>query len=466
MSNDSATSPNRSKRTRIDPTARPIETEQANAGQKAPKALALAFVKSHTASLQPKVAEILEKLGTQHINLLSKKFQKTTQIEKMETNAEFIPRSARILFELHMTEAATATTEFQTLQTTTNEKVNEFRLFLKQQIIAATKIEAKIIHQQIQDDFITSLRHIVTAFLTANSIPTTTESIKTIIRTIISDQDIFKHSGLTTESFILRASQMMDDTTTTTPSPMDHSDSLVMQGHTPYQPRPITREALPPSNLSTELHAVAQTTKQAFKSVFVTAWDQYIDQIKKNKINHELSKLHVAVFDEPATQKAADIVSNEPSADPKTLKNIIVAQTKAETKKLLQEIKKLNDRVESLQKNTPTRSRGHSSSPNQPATTRNQKQRQSHRSPCQRRNTNRPQQQNRTSPNKSASSSSHSTNRRRNQRKQKNEADESNNASKRNNNASNNNNSNRRSNRRRSSSTTQSNNRSTSSNRK
>ena len=95
-----------------------------------------------------------------------------------------------------------------------------------------------------------------------------------------------------------------------TPSPMDHSNSLVMQGHTMYQPGPIFHYPLPASNLSTELHAIVKTTKRAFKSIIVTAWDQYIDQIKKTKINHGLSKLHVAVFDEPTTQQAADIVSN------------------------------------------------------------------------------------------------------------------------------------------------------------
>ena len=472
MSTDSATNPNRSKRTRIDPTARPFETEQATTEQKAPKALALAFVKSHIASLQPKVATILEKLGTNHINLLSKKFQKTSQIEKMETNSDFIPRSARISFELHMTADAAATQEFQTLQTNTNNKVTEFRLFLKNQIIEATKIETKILTQQIQDNFITSLRHVITVFLTANSIAPTSDAIKTITKAVIEDTSIFTHSELTHDSFLLRASQINNEPLENNPTPMDHSDSLVIQGYTPYQIGPATQEAIQPPNLSPNLTAVAQTTKQAFKSIFVMAWDQYLEQTKKNKVNHELSKLQVSVLDDPATQRAASIVANEASVDAKTLKNIVVAHTKAETKHLTNQLKQLTNRINQLQKNDQPRSRGRSSSPKQPATNNpRNSQPQHHRRPQQQQTrTNHPSQHNRhqARTNQTKSSPSQSPVRQRNQSNRhnlNNVADASNNASRKNRRNSNNSNSTRNSNKPRQNSTTRRSNRSNSSNR-
>ena len=163
MSQDLATSTTRSKRTRIDPTANPIpSTEHATQQPKAPKALAIAFVKSHAASLQPQVASILEQLGISHLNLLSKKYNKDTQIQKMEQNKEFLPRSARIDFTLNVSEKATSSAQFQQLVADTETKTQEFCFFLKKQIIAATKIESQILLDEIQDQFIESLRHIAT----------------------------------------------------------------------------------------------------------------------------------------------------------------------------------------------------------------------------------------------------------------------------------------------------------------
>ena len=377
MSTDTATRNNRSKRTRIDPTVRILQTEQAPPEPKAPKALAIAFVKSHSASLQPQVGSILERLGTQHLNLLSKHHQKTVQITKMEQNKDFIPRSARIEFSFHMTKEAMESPDFQTLQTNTEAKIQEFRHFLKRQIIDATKLEETVLLHQIQDDFIHALRHVIHTFLTANSVPITPTNLQATIKTIISDQLLFKHCKLTPETFVQRANTILpdlfDSPSQTTTEPMDHSDSLVIQGYTPYNPGLINPTGTNSPNqtvpLPVELNHITQTIKQAFKAIFVTAWDQFLDQVQKNRITHELSKLNTTVFDAPATEKAATILDNEVSADRATLDALIVEKTQAVTKQLTQQIKQLNDKLATLQKNNTTRSRGRSSSQNQNAST-------------------------------------------------------------------------------------------------
>ena len=360
MSTDTATRNNRSKRTRIDPTVRILQTEQAPPEPKAPKALAIAFVKSHSASLQPQVGSILERLGTQHLNLLSKRHQKTVQITKMEQNKDFIPRSARIEFSFHMTKEAMESPDFQTLQTNTEAKIQEFRHFLKRQIIDATKLEETVLLHQIQDDFIHALRHVIHTFLTANSVPITPTNIQATIKTIISDQLLFKHCKLTPETFVQRANTILpdlfDSPSQTTTEPMDHSDSLVIQGYTPYNPGLINPTGTNSPNqtvpLPVELNHITQTIKQAFKAIFVTAWDQFLDQVQKNRITHELSKLNTTVFDAPATEKAATILDNEVSADRATLDALIVEKTQAVTKQLTQQIKQLNDKLATLQKTT------------------------------------------------------------------------------------------------------------------
>ena len=51
-------------------------------------------------SLQPEAASILNRLGSEHVVCLHRLFTKTALVSKFETNEKFIPRSARIKFEL------------------------------------------------------------------------------------------------------------------------------------------------------------------------------------------------------------------------------------------------------------------------------------------------------------------------------------------------------------------------------
>ena len=374
MSSDPATDSTRSKRLRINATARPFstsETEQAPSQQKAPKALAVAFVKSHAASLQPQVASILERLGTNHINLLSKRYQKEVQIIKMETNKDFIPRSARIDFQFHMTKQAVSTPEFQLLKTQTETEINKFRTFLKKQVITAIKIKQSVLTNQIQDDFCQSLEHIVHTFLTANSISINSTNIKSTMDLVLNDTTLFKHCNLTKLTFLQRS--LKSNTTSPDPEPMDHSDSLVLQGIIPYPTLDAhtTEPALSqdsdnhPNSPDPKIMNVSQSIRQAFKSVFVSAWDQYLDQVKKNQIAQQLAKLNVTVFDGPATEEAANIIAKEPSADRATLDALITEKTKAETKKLSLQIQQLTSKINTLTKNGHMRSQGHSSSPKQ-----------------------------------------------------------------------------------------------------
>eukprot|EP00957_Ditylum_brightwellii_P127437 9717878-Ditylum_brightwellii.AAC.1 len=56
-----------------------------------PKALTYSFIKGHIAMLQTEMATLLETLGTQHVDLLSKAFQKQKQLDRPIDNKELIP---------------------------------------------------------------------------------------------------------------------------------------------------------------------------------------------------------------------------------------------------------------------------------------------------------------------------------------------------------------------------------------
>jgi hypothetical protein len=65
-----------------------------------PMVLADAFLCWSVASLPTGLATIIEKLGKEHIALFSKLDGKKAIYKKINDNEEFIPRSARIEFEL------------------------------------------------------------------------------------------------------------------------------------------------------------------------------------------------------------------------------------------------------------------------------------------------------------------------------------------------------------------------------
>eukprot|EP00957_Ditylum_brightwellii_P013728 1035121-Ditylum_brightwellii.AAC.1 len=50
--------------------------DSASSKKQLPKALAISFIKSHIAMLQPDLAALLERLSTQHIELLIKAYNK------------------------------------------------------------------------------------------------------------------------------------------------------------------------------------------------------------------------------------------------------------------------------------------------------------------------------------------------------------------------------------------------------
>ena len=149
------------KRVRIDITA-------TNGGpSKSPMAHATTHISDHVASLQPQIATILSRLAKQHILLHSKLHHRIKQVEKMESDAEFIPRSARVNFVLNLSKMAEQDAEFPALRDECTRIVEETQKSLKKQIIAATNIEIKILKQDLQKDLTAAIHIAVKAFLLA-----------------------------------------------------------------------------------------------------------------------------------------------------------------------------------------------------------------------------------------------------------------------------------------------------------
>ncbi len=68
-----------------------IDLTKSDASSLPPKDLALSFMCTHTASLQPSITTILEKLSAHHIDLHGLLFSKKFHLKRMQDDPDFVP---------------------------------------------------------------------------------------------------------------------------------------------------------------------------------------------------------------------------------------------------------------------------------------------------------------------------------------------------------------------------------------
>jgi hypothetical protein len=337
-------SPN--KRVRFDSTA-------TNGGPtKSPMAHATTHISDHVASLQPQIATILSRLAKQHILLLSKLHHRNKQAEKMESDAEFIPRSARVNFVLNLSKTAEQDAEFPALRDECQRIVEETQQNLKKQIIAATHLEIKLLKQDVQKDLAAAIHISVKAFLLASR--NTTIPPEKMGSTILDryheillshcycDLATFRpvycaENGLASLPAPFRAEDNARRAAALAPPPYDN-DSLFP--HRIATHVPATAAPLPPARNIPEDN-IASNLKRTLESVFISSWDLYQRKSEANDVDAALKKLSTETFDSKATESAAMEIDMEPPATRLQLDSLIQDSITKQTNKLQQELKTL-----------------------------------------------------------------------------------------------------------------------------
>ena len=117
---------------------------------------------------------------------------------------------------------------------------------------------------------------------------------------------------------------------------------------------------------------VAKDIAQTITAVFYRSWLQFQEQYSKNQVTIQLKKMATEMLDAPATEAASNIIDDEPPAEESTINDLVEASTQRRTKELQAQLKRLEAKLNSISKNSPTRRRGRSSTknprrPSQPA---------------------------------------------------------------------------------------------------
>jgi hypothetical protein len=337
------------KRTRFDPSASDGSSTTGKSS-KSPMAAATQHVQAHVASLQPPIATILSRLAKQYLLLLSKLLHKTRQLETMQNDPLFFPRSARIDFALSVSKKAEQDAEFPALREECTRIINETKQSLKNQIVLATNVEIKILRTDSRELLANSLQVITKAFLIADGHSQSIQPermVHTLLdryhEILLVDVDCslaeFKRIYCTLHSLAsLPDPYPQSQPARAAADATDHSDSLFMTVAQQQQIRNAAAHA--PATRTTE-DTVASTLKRTLESIFITSWSLYKRQSETNNIDLALQKLSIEHFDSKATEAAVMEIDMEPPASRQQLDGLIRASVSKQTKKLQNEIQML-----------------------------------------------------------------------------------------------------------------------------
>jgi hypothetical protein len=289
-----------------------------------PMSLAESFIRSSVASLQPGLATIIEKLGKEHIVLLSKKDVKQNVLKKLEDNEDAIPRSARFEFQLSASKRTEQRPEFIALKEETSIMVNRFRVALRKQVIKSIKIELIQIDDDIREHLIKAIRLVSQSFL-------------------IIDKDKGKSADYKVYCMMEFYLGML-----TVNCPMDMSEftSLYKKTHDLEAfPPPVPANIIPLENLPNVIPEDIQRLYDTIEAVFITTWSNYKSQQESNTVALELKRLSNGYFTERETAAVVSVVDLEPSADRPELQALIRRETHAENQSLRHELNNLKQQI-------------------------------------------------------------------------------------------------------------------------
>ena len=330
------------KRTRFDPSASDGNSTPGKS-QKSPMAAANQHVQAHVASLQPQIATILSRLAKLYLLLLSKLHHKTRQLETMQNDSSFVPRSARIDFSLSVTKKAEQDAEFPALRDECTRIITETQQRLKNQIVLATNLEIKLLQVDTRELLATSLQVTTKAFLIADGHSPAIQPER-MVNTLLDryHETLLQHLGCSLADFrriyctLHSLASLPAPYPQSQPAPaaeaIDHSDSLFQH---------LIPQARAPTAPRTTEDTVASSLKRTLESIFITSWSLYLRQSETNTIDLALKKLSIEHFDSKATEAAVMEIDMEPPASRQQLDGLIRASVSKQTTKLQNEIQTL-----------------------------------------------------------------------------------------------------------------------------
>ena len=157
------------KRVRIDDTTEETTNGSPKSDKVSPTSKAKLELERRIASHPMDMQSHLKSLGLDLINRRREYFNKKNIVKKMEEDNSYIPKSARIKFEIQFSDGtkSRAPQRITELQDKAKSEIDKFQAEAKKIIIAASKEERKTLEKSIQDFICKAIHQIIKIHLAA-----------------------------------------------------------------------------------------------------------------------------------------------------------------------------------------------------------------------------------------------------------------------------------------------------------
>ena len=333
------------KRVRI---SEPSTTGKKKALVKTPKAIALSCVTGHASSLHPQVAKIIQQFGEKQIDIYSKLQHKQTQLNRMNTDHDFIPRSARINFEFYVRPEVKNTAEFKEIQDDTTRIIDGFQRGLKEQIVRALNLDINYLHTDLNNIVCDTIYHTTKSFhlLYNPSLPNPSVT-KTVAHLINGYGDaLLKHCTLNKDTFKQWYNNQFSDSSILTLS----QNNRVTNSSDPRNPYANLSQVNQdnstslPSHLGDAIHFVDKL-RATLETILCTTLDNFNNQVKSNKVASQLEAYSTEILCEKATAATAERMDITKSVTPEEMQELVQKSTAAAVSNLTREIQSLRDKL-------------------------------------------------------------------------------------------------------------------------
>jgi hypothetical protein len=288
-----------------------------------PTTAAKAFLSTALVSLPDSVKSFVTPLATKYNRLKSRERQQRTTLAKFSDDT-YIPRSARINFELKCSESVSESNEFKTLSTTIATSVTAFQLELKAAMNATVELEIQTTQFDQSQVFFQTIHRLGSILYLANHPATKPESVPghALARFLIEKQrgSLYKHLPLTPASVYPHYEKFAEDGVT-----YNIGDT--------------------PENLTAPFAAILERLNPAIEAIFVTSWDKQVEYYNE-RAQQEAIETQIRLFTVgTATEATAMQIDTEPTADATTIKDLVATSVAQKTKKLEKELAKLKQQL-------------------------------------------------------------------------------------------------------------------------
>ena len=275
-----------------EPTARPVT----------PAASGLELVSEAAKSLPTSVQDFLFETAKRFNRLQNKKRHQLQNKARFEQE-DFVPRSARIGFELKASEIVMETDDFKTLSQDTKTAVETLQETIKENIASVISLEIQAIEEELIKGFFNATNNLIGAMYLDHiqkDVSTTTIPISNIARYIFDQHpaQLYTYIQLTNENVLDKYKKHVDD------------DINHVRGTTPEAQVPL-------------YSAIRQKVLQPLLATFVSSWQTQSNEYKRREAESAILRHLQTSQTQSAVEATAMHIDAEPTADPTTIGHII-----------------------------------------------------------------------------------------------------------------------------------------------